>query len=142
MSQSFTQPWLTRGQGGVSGIEFLDTCLAPTDPQGQLFGLLGPIGVGKSTLGAMIAVEGAKAAYARRLKGQAPESWVYLNFDGTKNDLELRMISHGAKIARNQPDRCSIRENLSSIGNYYNYEIRDPRNFRNKTESCSVNVND
>ena len=115
--------WLAAEHGGITGIDFLDQCLSPPGSPAVLYGLLGPIGVGKSTLGAMIAVEGAKAEYARRLRGEVSRTWVYLNLDGNPSDVQERLFSHAAKISRIEPDRRSVLQCLSSTGACRDYEV-------------------
>lgn len=122
MSQSGGNDWLTGDFDGVSGVDFIDRCLGPDRSRGQLYGLLGPIGVGKSTLGAMIAVEGAKMAYTRQMAGQSPAQWVYINIDGKASDMQERLISHGAKISRNELGRDWFLKDRSVIGTYRAYE--------------------
>lgn len=124
MSQSGGNDWLTGESDGVSGVDFIDRRLGPVRPGGQLYGLLGPIGVGKSTLGAMIAVEGAKRALTRHTKGEKPGAWIYINLDGSKADVEKLLLSHGAKISRNEldRDRDGLLTNLSTNENYHVYE--------------------
>ena len=124
MSQTGGNDWLTVESDGVTGIDFIDPCLGPVRPGGQLYGLLGPIGVGKSTLGAMIAVEGAKRAYAGQMVSEMPATWVYVNIDGKASDMQERLISHGAKISRNETsrDRDGLLANLSTNENYHAFE--------------------
>lgn len=123
MNQIAGKDWLVAGLEGVTGIDYLDRCLSTSGPRGRLYGLLGPIGVGKSTLGAMIAVEGAKMAHARQIAGQMPGTWVYVNLDGAKSDIEERLISHAAKISRNEPERDCVLQDLSCSGSWRPYEL-------------------
>lgn len=107
MNQLQHHHWLAATDRGVTGIDFLDACLPQNAPPAQVIGLLGPIGVGKSTLGAMIAVEGAKIQLARRLAGGAWGTWAFVNLDGAEYDMWERITSHGAQLSRT---RSSPRE--------------------------------
>lgn len=115
--------WLAAESDGVTGIDYLDRCLSTSEPPGRLYGLLGPIGIGKSTMGAMIAVEGAKKCLASHAPGEQPMAWVYFNFDGKIGDVENRLVSHGARISRNEPNRNWLLQDLSCGGAYRTYEI-------------------
>ncbi len=124
MNEHTESKWLVGEETGVTGIDFLDQYLPHSQPANLVYGLLGPIGVGKSTLGAMIAVEGAKKEYARRLAGSTSGTWVIVNFDGSETDVLERIVSHGAKISRSQRYRRSIQENLSRIWANHLYELK------------------
>lgn len=100
MNQLQHHHWLAATDRGVTGIDFLDSGLPQNAPPAQVIGLLGPIGAGKSTLGAMIAVEGAKQQFARRLAGEEFSVWAYVNLDGAEYDMWERLTSHGALISR------------------------------------------
>src|SRR6185295_7518156 len=84
-----------------TGIDFLDEALSGGHFPG-VFGLLGPIGVGKTTLGAMIATEGALREHAGFEKGRNPRCWVFVTLEMAGRDIWPMTRSYATKIPRTE----------------------------------------
>jgi KaiC/GvpD/RAD55 family RecA-like ATPase len=79
-----------------TNISFVDRLLNGGHYRGKIHGLLGTVGVGKTTLGAMIAAEGALREHYQGNSG----AWYFITLDQRASEIRWHMLSHGAKIKR------------------------------------------
>jgi RecA/RadA recombinase len=84
-------------------ISYLDRVLRGGNLARGVHGLLGPIGVGKTTLGTMIAVEGAQHQHFAGQSGR----WVFVSIDERIPTIVSRAVSHGAQISRQLADQIT-----------------------------------
>jgi hypothetical protein len=80
-------------------IEFLDRLLGGGQLPTGIHGLLGVIGSGKTTLGTMIATEGA-LWQGKVDQYQATGCWVFISLEMRPEEIRALAISHAAKISR------------------------------------------
>jgi hypothetical protein len=98
-----------------TGIAFLDSLLDGGQLACGLHGLLGTIGSGKTTLGSMIAIEGARIEYERARRKEQAGRWVFVTVDQPATQIEQLAISHAARIRRTAVDgRTPISEELDA----------------------------
>ena len=105
-----------------TGIEIVDRLLGGGHEAGKVHGLLGVMGVGKTTLAASLIAEGALAA--SRTAGQATNRgpMVFVTLDEPGRNIRQRMLSHLGKIARSSLRVSSETAPLSTRQNLKDYE--------------------
>ncbi|MFO0881472.1 MAG: hypothetical protein U0840_29580 [Gemmataceae bacterium] len=101
-----------------TGIPYVDRLLGGHRP-GACHGILGPTGVGKSTLVSMLCAEGAIALDRTRSKDSA--CWVLFNIEGGMMDALARILCHAARVPRAAVDR-GLQITLPPT-NYQSYEL-------------------
>lgn len=98
----------------TTGITFLDTALGSGQLLSGVHGLLGPIGGGKTTLGIMIAVEGAREQHARAIRGETSGRWILIGAEESADRIMRLVWSYAAKIDREAFARSSgLNESLT-----------------------------
>jgi hypothetical protein len=107
-----------------TGIPFLDAAMDGGHADGEAYGLLGPTGVGKTTLGVGICVEGA--AQDRRqaeADGCDPRHWYFVTYETSAERARLKMWGYAAQLPWDSLKnfRC---EDLSTDANRKPYEMR------------------
>ena len=105
-----------------TGVDFIDRALGGGQNPGQVYGLLGPIGVGKSTLGAMIAAEGALMQTLHTRDVEREGVWVFVTLELNSRSILDMAVSHIAKLDRTvlqriyfPSDLCQLSRDFSSI---------------------------
>lgn len=82
-------------------VPFLDAYMGG-QANGEAYGILGPTGVGKTTLGIMIAVEGALYQQIIAPSDSEMRHWYFFTFESSVDpEIRSRVISYAAKIDRN-----------------------------------------
>jgi hypothetical protein len=107
-----------------TGIPFLDRPMQGGQLPKGVHGFLGPIGGGKTTLAAMLAVEGAWAQYRNRDQAAQSGCWVLATIGEPARHIWPRITSYGAKIARQTIEVASCVEDLTSAYGLRDYERR------------------
>jgi hypothetical protein len=107
-----------------TGISFLDGPMQGGQLQKGLHGFLGPIGGGKTTLAAMLAVEGAWAQYRNRDLTSPPGCWVLATIGESANHILHRVISYGAKIHRQVIEAANRLQDFTTSYGLRDYERR------------------
>ena len=106
-----------------TGVSFLDRIMG-----GQLVPgvhcLLGPTGSGKTTLGAMIAAEGALRQARLAESGQPAGRWIFINLQMHAIEVRTLVVSHLAKIDREVLGTASSTDAFSTSNNLRPYETR------------------
>lgn len=107
-----------------TGIPFIDAMMNGGHAPGEVYGILGPTGAGKSTLGVQLCVEGAKLENISMLNGEPDWGvWVYFTYETpVKHELQIRMISCMAQIDRSRLERIRSVEELSTSDSLLDYE--------------------
>jgi len=109
-----------------TGIAFLDQSLGD-GPCGQgLYGILGPTGVGKTTLGVQIAVNGARRLAAAGAHGL----WVFVSMEERPRHIQERAYSYAAAIPLESMRSVSSPDDLHGSGSDLEYEQRRATELR------------
>jgi hypothetical protein len=97
-------------------IDFLDHATGGGQLNFGLHAILGPSPSAKTTLGVMIAAEGAKSQHARAVRGDTAGQWVLISPVQSKDDLLRLALSHIAKIPRDTIDSLQFSQVRQSRG--------------------------
>ncbi len=82
-----------------TGLEFIDAPMGGGVSDGEVYGLLGTFGSGKTMMACQIAGEAAMRMYAAsETNGQAPRQVIYLTYETPPDDIRKRVISNLAQI--------------------------------------------
>jgi hypothetical protein len=130
-----------------SGIVFLDSLMGGGPATGEIIGILGPTGGGKSTLISQMAIE--RAILFRRLAriGGPRKSVLVFTYEDQFlpestdqfDRLWIRMVAHGGDIDRNELESPLGVAGLSTRGRLKPYELamvgdKDPKTFPGERE--------
>jgi RecA/RadA recombinase len=110
-------------QRRTTGIAFLDNAMDGGHADGEAYGLLGPTGLGKTTLAVNICVEGA--AQDRRQAGaerRAPRHWYFVTYETSAGPVRLKMWGYAAQLHWDSLKNFR-REDLSTDANRKPYEL-------------------
>ena len=107
-----------------TGISFIDSRMSGGMQPGEVNVLLGPTGVGKTTLGMQLAVEGARYSHLRSKEFDAPKKQsVFLSYEISLREMQIRMMTYAAQIDKSRLEQVKFDE-LSSRENLQDYERR------------------
>lgn len=107
LDQPFAEGWDLAADLGPprrTNIDFIDAGIFGTRP-GESNGIMGPQGGGKTTLGVMISVEAAQAAWEDWITAGRPENGViersyHFTYEESPSSVRVRAISYLAKIPK------------------------------------------
>lgn len=112
-----------------TGLAMFDHFIAGGHAPGEVYGLLGPTGVGKTLLGCMLAA--ASAQYFHALASQPgyndkPQLAFILSYEASKSELRQRVLSYAAQVSKNSWPRpgVAMADALSHTGALKEYELR------------------
>jgi hypothetical protein len=102
-----------------TGIDFIDSALGGGQLARGLHGVLGPFGGGKTTLGIMIAVAGARLQHQQFLANKRAGRWVLFSIGQGGNEISSLIFSNAARLDRglcfSQPDRGNLARHSRAI---------------------------
>jgi len=106
-----------------TGIPFIDSRLDGGMKPGDVNVLLGPTGVGKTTLGMQLVVEGgrAEAAKARETNVKGKRN-VFFSYEIDMEEMQVRMMTYAAQINKSRLEHLNAFEELSRRGDLQDYE--------------------
>lgn len=110
----------TKSDIGSIGISFLDKYMGGGDEPGEVMGLLGGFGTGKTTIGVMIAVEAAKRYYTV-IDNTRTVSFL-ISYDERIQSMRSRVLSYGAIIHRKSLETMRSLDDLSRTTSLRPYE--------------------
>lgn len=127
-------------QGVPSGIPWIDAHIERGQRYGDVNGIIGPTGAGKTTLGSQLFVSNVREAIQQYAKGQDDRLCVFYTYEQRAFDLQQKVFSNAFSIARS-----SIREDTRLLESFSNgttiplkpYEIG---RFNNKSEVERYNL--
>lgn len=94
LSLDLDRPGYLSGDFRSTGIPFLDEFMGGGySAQGELHGLLGPTGAGKTTLGVQILAHAVMYSVPRGL-------WFYVSYETGFDELQCRLLSCAARVSR------------------------------------------
>lgn len=119
ISNAFPDNWRPKPVQLIpTGVPFLDSFMGG-QAGGEAYGILGPTGVGKTSLGIMLAVEGSKYEQFNRPPAEIGH-WYFISYESSvESDIRLRVLSYAAQIKR---DILFSGEKLSVTGDLKDYE--------------------
>lgn len=119
LDQPFADGWdeVTRiGERRPTGISFLDYFLDGGQVRGESYGLLGPYGGGKSTIGLMISIEEARREFSRwkqsDFSGVPGRSYVF-NYEEPLDQIRAKALSYLAFIPRKRVEEAMRTRNYN-----------------------------
>ena len=107
------------------GVPFLDRFLEGGHQGGQQYGLLGPIGVGKTTLGTMIASQGALREKAAADRGEAWGVWCIVSVDTPIEVVQQLVLSDLGRISRQEHKSIDYKKLCSGLQGYEHDHIAE-----------------
>ena len=127
-------------QGVPSGIPWIDAHIERGQRYGDVNGIIGPTGAGKTTLGSQLFVSNVREAIKQYASGQDDRLCVFYTYEQRSFDLQQKVFSNAFSIARS-----SIREDQRLLDTFSNgttiplkpYEIG---RFNNKSEVERYNM--
>ncbi len=106
-----------------TGCDFLDKPMGGGWVEGEVYGLLGVHGSGKTMMGCQLAAEAAVQLYARSVaQNQPPKQVLYFTYETPPADIRKRMVSYLAEIKLLNLNEKPYRTTLSRTGNRKEYE--------------------
>jgi len=107
-----------------TGVSFIDSRMSGGMQPGEVNVLLGPTGVGKTTLGMQLAVEGARYSYLRSRDYEEPKKQnVFLSYEISLREMQIRMMTYAAQIDKSRLEQHKFKE-LSTRESLQDYERR------------------
>lgn len=124
-----------------TGLDFIDSPMGGGGVQGEIYGLLGPYGSGKTMLAGQIASEMAERFAARASTTRTPPKHVFFfSYEMPVDEIRRRIISYVAKVNLNHLSGGSWTSTLSRTGRRHPYEERllpqDPRGEYERVEDA------
>jgi hypothetical protein len=115
-----------------TGMDFLDTPMGGGAADGEVYGILGTYGSGKTMLAGGIVAEGAVRAVNRaRETGLAPRHTFYFTYETPPDDIRKRVWAYLANIRLDNLNALPYVQTLSRAGRRHPYEEQlfptDPR---------------
>jgi len=105
-----------------TGVSFIDSRMGGGMQPGEVNVLLGPTGVGKTTLGMQLAVEGARNSYFQSKDFNQPKKQnVFLSYEISLREMQIRMMTYAAQIDKSRLEQVKFNE-LSTKENLQDYE--------------------
>ena len=106
-----------------TGIPFIDSRLDGGMKPGDVNVLLGPTGVGKTTLGMQLVIEGGRLEAAKEretnVKGKRN---VFFSYEIDREEMQVRMMTYAAQINKSRLEHLNSFDELSRRGNLQDYE--------------------
>ncbi len=108
----------------TTGLSFLDQMMDGGQAPGEVYLLLGPTGVGKTTLAVQLAVQGALFQQVLHEEGQELGHWFIFTYESPVDpELRYRVFSYAAQIHRDSLWKMRSLSELSTISSLKPYEI-------------------
>jgi RecA/RadA recombinase len=123
--------WSPKRQLSIpTGLSYIDPLISNGQVAGEVYLVLGPYGVGKTTLATNIAVSYARRAHADfLLSGEAKHAYLF-SYEDDEHQLRSRLFAHGASVLRDEVLRCNDISDFSVRGNLKSYELEMHRRLR------------
>ena len=83
-----------------TNVPFLDYLLGGGTLSQGVYGIIGPTGVGKTTLATMIAVSSVVGESVATGEGDSARPWLWFDFESPRQTAMCRALSHGAQVVR------------------------------------------
>jgi len=108
------------------GVDMIDHRMNGGSEAGETHVLLGPTGVGKTTLATDIVVSAGKRFHAEAVQGGALKAAIYISYEDIFESMSKRVIANAASIKRSNLDAMTSYHDLSRTGHVHAYERRLP----------------
>jgi|GEM_PF-4896205 len=106
---AFPKGWAKEASVNIfpTNLPFLDCAMEGGHAAGEVNVLLGPMGAGKTTLGIMLAVEGARQGYqiTKDSGSQVHELAFFVSYEPPMRELRRRALSYAAQIPRKRLEK-------------------------------------
>ncbi len=106
-----------------TGMDFLDEPMGGGWANGEVYGLLGTFGSGKTMMACQLAAAVARHfAHVARMTGEPPRRVHYFTYETPPDDIRRRIIANVATILLDHLNLVPYHETLSRIGRRHPYE--------------------
>tara|TARA_Y100001938_G_scaffold136815_1_gene200170 strand:+ start:24021 stop:25691 length:1671 start_codon:yes stop_codon:yes gene_type:complete len=107
-----------------TGLEFLDASMEGGHAKGEVYGILGPFGVGKTTLGVQLCVEQCRYWYDREQEyGEDGGQIYFFSYEQSVEEIRKKAIACAAQIHMSTLNGFSNISQLSTRGQLKPYEV-------------------
>ncbi len=111
-------------QVNTTGIPFLDVYMDGGQAPGEVYGILGPFGVGKTTLGIQMCVEQCRVLADRAAENdEAPGQVYFFSYEQAASQIRSKALACAAHINMSTMNSFTGEDCLSRSGDLKDYEI-------------------
>lgn len=133
-AEPFPDGWENDDMAGIvtepTDISFVDSFIDGGDAPGEVCGLLGPFGGGKTTIGVMLSAYRARRNYSQWLASgrTAPRALsMHFSYEEPIGSLRIRVLSCVAKIPRKRLNQAISSKNLDMLSTRHSLESYEQR---------------